>query len=450
MYEEAYDEVDKKLKNLLKNKNLQSKIYQAKYQKALLKQIEEILDKIDDYDTVTEFLEACYEDGWIGTMYDITKQGIPLIIPIDQTQAVDALTKETKLKDGLYTRLGYNKKLLGEAINREISRGIATSSSFLDVARSIERNFGINLRKTYTIARTEGHRVMTTASYNAQLSALKMGCNIVKQWDATLDARTRDSHARVDGEIKKVDELFSNGLRYPSDPRGQASEVVNCRCALLQRAKWALDEDELNTLKERASFYGLDKTEQFDDFKKTYLKATNTDYKKAIRRSVKYGNVLPFNFNVLTDDEVGAVKNYVSSDSYFINDALRNGYELDDRRKKIAKDLDNVLKKMDYYVGDVSRSVEIYDEELLKEFLDKHKKGKVVTYNEFISSTANTELYNENANIQLYWTSTKGRDIIKYNKNEGEVLYERGSSFVVKDVSIKDGVYQILLGEVND
>ena len=34
---------------------------------------------------------------------------------------------------------------------------------------------------------------------------------------------------------------------------GIASEDIHCRCALLQRAKWALDEKELNTLKERAS-----------------------------------------------------------------------------------------------------------------------------------------------------------------------------------------------------
>ena len=34
---------------------------------------------------------------------------------------------------------------------------------------------------------------------------------------------------------------------------GIASEDIHCRCALLQRVKWELDEKELNTLKERAS-----------------------------------------------------------------------------------------------------------------------------------------------------------------------------------------------------
>lgn len=42
---------------------------------------------------------------------------------------------------------------------------------------------------------------------------------------------------------------------------------------MLQRAKWALDEDELQTLKDRAAYYGLDKTKNFEDFKSKYLKA---------------------------------------------------------------------------------------------------------------------------------------------------------------------------------
>ena len=96
---------------------------------------------------------------------------------------------------------------------------------------------------------------------------------MVKSWDAALDGRTRESHRRVDGEIRELDEKFSNGMMYPSDPAGGAAEVVNCRCALLQRAKWALDEDELQTLKERAAYYGLDKTNNFEDFKSKYLKA---------------------------------------------------------------------------------------------------------------------------------------------------------------------------------
>ena len=50
---------------------------------------------------------------------------------------------------------------------------------------------------------------------------------------------------------------------FPGDPNGGAAEVINCRCALLQRARWALD-DESEELKQRAEFFGLDPSKPED------------------------------------------------------------------------------------------------------------------------------------------------------------------------------------------
>ena len=80
----------------------------------------------------------------------------------------------------------------------------------------------------------------------------------------------------MDGQIRELDDTFSNGLQYPGDPDGPAGEVINCRCALLQRAKWVLNQSELNTLQQRAAYYGLDKSKDFEDFKGKYLAATNS------------------------------------------------------------------------------------------------------------------------------------------------------------------------------
>lgn len=273
-YKEAIDDINAKIEKLIKGINedtLQSKLYQIRYQLALKKQIEESFANINDYDTIMEYLEKCYEVGYIGAMYDIQKQGIPLIFPIDQEQVVNAILNQTKLKDGLYKRLGYDKKELVKVINMEISRGITNALSYTEVARNITNKTNIAMKKTYLIARTEGHRVTCTATYNAQRVAKDNGCNIYKQWDSTLDGRTRPSHRQVDGEIRELDEKFSNGLLYPSDPDGQASEVCNCRCALLQRARWALGDEELETLKERANYYGIDKSDNFRQFREKFI-----------------------------------------------------------------------------------------------------------------------------------------------------------------------------------
>ena len=77
----------------------------------------------------------------------------------------------------------------------------------------------------------------------------------------------------LDGQIRELDKPFEAAggkVMYPS-VFAIASEDIHCRCALLQRAKWTLDEDELQTLKERASYFGLDKTKDFEGFKSKYL-----------------------------------------------------------------------------------------------------------------------------------------------------------------------------------
>lgn len=125
------------------------------------------------------------------------------------------------------------------------------------------------------------------------IKARERGADVVKQWDATMDANTRESHQMVDGEIRELDEKFSNGLMYPGDPSGNAAEVINCRCILLQRAKWALDQKELDRLKERASFYGLDKTKSFDEFNKKYIGTVENSKGNKIKMDLQFFAKIP-------------------------------------------------------------------------------------------------------------------------------------------------------------
>lgn len=273
----SQDGLDETARALLQSQK-RSKIYQQNYQRALQGQVSGILDKMhgDNYGTIDKYLNGCYETGYVGTMYSIAGQGVPLVIPVDQAAAVKAVLTDSKVSNGLYNALGVNVKKLKKAITQEISRGIASSLPYSDIARNISSVSKAPLSRAKTIARTEGHRIQQTSARDAQYAAKKKGADVVKQWDAALDGRTRDSHARVDGEIRELDEKFSNGLMFPGDPSGGAAEVVNCRCTANTRARWALDDEELQTLKERAEYFGLDKTENFEDFKQKYLKAAES------------------------------------------------------------------------------------------------------------------------------------------------------------------------------
>ena len=275
----------------------QSKIYQKNFQKQLQSQINDVLKDLNSgqYKSIDEYLKKCYETGYIGTMYDIAGQGIPIITPIDQKKVIKAMTTNSKISSGLYTKLGEDVGYLQKRIANNISRGIATSDSYENIARNIANDSNVGMNNAMRIARTEGHRIHSNSAHDAQLAAKDAGADIVKQWDSTMDGNTRTTHRLLDGQIREVEEPFEMGgmkAMYPSD-FGRPEEDINCRCALLQRATWALDDDELETLKEKAKFHEIyvedDDKETFrkqkdidlNTFTKKYLKATATPTKKA-------------------------------------------------------------------------------------------------------------------------------------------------------------------------
>lgn len=292
VYAQASKDLQKSINDLnLRSdmQNLQSIIYQKKYQEALKNQIDGVLNKLNtgSYQTIDDYLQDSYQNGYIGNMYLLQKQtGCTVCVPIDQKKVVKALQTDSKLSTAYYQenklkgRLAEDTKKLKTSIRAELSRGIANGETWQQIAYKIAS--GMNnpldkaMRDAMRIARTEGHRVNQEGFLDAGAIAKKKGADIVKQWDATLDSNTRPWHREADGQIKEWDDYFIvNGekMKAPS-VGGSASNVCNCRCQLLQRAKWALDEDELKELQRRSDFFMNthgDKPKDFTEFKQKYL-----------------------------------------------------------------------------------------------------------------------------------------------------------------------------------
>lgn len=282
-YQQAEKEINDKIASLLARtdtENLQSIIYQVEYQKSLKSQINGILDGLNanNFNDISEYLEKSYENGFIGALYDIHGQGIPLMFPINQEQVVRVLKNNSKLSKGLWGSLYDRNSALQNKLRAELSRGISQGHSYAQMAKRVSDELGVDYNKVSRIVRTESHRIANEAALDAQYKAKEKGADIVKQWDATLDGVTRPEHQELDGQIRELDKPFEVGgytAHYPGG-FGAPHLDINCRCALLQRAKWALDEDELDTLKERAKHFGLDKTDSFEEYKKQYLKAVES------------------------------------------------------------------------------------------------------------------------------------------------------------------------------
>ena len=107
---------------------------------------------------------------------------------------------------------------------------IDAGSTIKEIQKEVERIFGYAEGfRNERIARTE---TIGSTNYGAYEAIKQSGLVARKEWIATIDDRTRDSHADLDGEQVELDEDFSNGLQFPGDPDGPAEEVINCRCTI--------------------------------------------------------------------------------------------------------------------------------------------------------------------------------------------------------------------------
>ena len=92
--------------------------------------------------------------------------------------------------------------------------------------------------RAMTIARTE---TLTAVSAGQELKRTQvldelpeLGKTMKKAWLNAQDNKVRHSHVMTDDEGPiDHDEKFSNGLMYPREKGGPASEVINCRCTVV-------------------------------------------------------------------------------------------------------------------------------------------------------------------------------------------------------------------------
>lgn len=123
----------------------------------------------------------------------------------------------------------WNSRHVTSAVTQAVLRG-QTPRQLADAIAGIAAMDRRAAMKAARTAMTSAHSLGKLKGYER---AAGMGIGVEKQWLAALDSRTRGSHRHLDGETARLDGEFSNGLKYPGDPDGPASEVYNCRCTLV-------------------------------------------------------------------------------------------------------------------------------------------------------------------------------------------------------------------------
>jgi len=114
-------------------------------------------------------------------------------------------------------------------LQSQFNQSLADGETREQLAKRVETLYGnISKGRALNIARTE----TGVADQSGRFAGYERANVPIKIWVSILDDVTRPSHQTIDGEEQLLQDQFSNGLMYPLDPSGPASEVVNCRCTI--------------------------------------------------------------------------------------------------------------------------------------------------------------------------------------------------------------------------
>lgn len=171
---------------------------------------------------------------------------------VEQPDLMPYYPPKRALKRGI--DLEYGKKQITKSVTSSILQGKSVKHMADDLQKRITTMSRDSAIRTARTAVTGAQNAGRMDSYAA---AQKMGIKLKKEWLATLDSRTRHSHAALDGKRVAQDKKFSNGCRFPGDPQGPPWEIYNCRCTLIA----AVDGVDTSTAQRRARNAATGQTE---------------------------------------------------------------------------------------------------------------------------------------------------------------------------------------------
>lgn len=127
-------------------------------------------------------------------------------------------------------------------ITAQVTTGVLMGESIDNIANRLQKSIpDMNRTSAIRAARTAVTGAQNGGRYDSFRAAKKMGIELKAQWMATLDNRTRHSHAMLDGQTREIDEPFEvDGMKimFPGCPTVGSKMVVgsliyNCRCTLV-------------------------------------------------------------------------------------------------------------------------------------------------------------------------------------------------------------------------
>jgi SPP1 gp7 family putative phage head morphogenesis protein len=207
----------------------------AKLEKSITAIIKDLKGKVQRITGKT--MKTGYEESYYYSMYLTemqTKTGIGFSAVNEKQVAAAVMLPQSGLTYIQTITKNFADSLV--KIKATITRGIIRGDSYSTMAREVRDLFGGNLKNAERVIRTETHRTASQGSVDAYDEAEELGVKSRRMWVATLDKRTREMHAEMDGKYADKDGYFTlpDGVRTRAPGlSGYPQHDINDRCRVI-------------------------------------------------------------------------------------------------------------------------------------------------------------------------------------------------------------------------
>lgn len=371
-------------------------------------------------ESVMDMTQKVYTEGYYRSVFEIQKGlGIGWNVSVPNEKKLRRLIKKPWAADGknFSDRIWTAKSQMVDTLHKQLVRTCILGESPDKAIREMTKY----VKKGVKNAKAQAGRLIMTEqaffSSAAQKDAFReLG---VEEYEivATLDSRTSEICREMDGKHLPLSQ-YEPGVTAPPFH-------VWCRSTTCPYFDDEFTAGEMRAAREEAG--------------KTYYVPADMKYSEWISslsdtlsaQSLKTeGVTAKSTYDKLTDEELYAINEYISPKSYILNEFLREGYELTDEFKEMAEKLDRALLKLPVYRGTVYRSLDSSRIADLENFWNRYRPGQRVEEKAYISTSISG--YDDSMDIQLIIHSVSGRDMRAYNPGEQEILFGRGTRFIVE------------------
>ena len=180
-------------------------------------------------------------DGKIDTGFTMYNHDTAEYLLGDQRQLMPKPSAKKAKEIAANKDMQWNMKKIQSAV----LQGVLQGESPFDVAKRLQSVAQMNYNSAVRYARTMTTSAQNAGRYQAYRRAKALGVDLVIEWQATLDGRTRHDHRMMHGQRTEVDKPFHTPdgftIYYPADSTGASDapqrEIWNCRCTLLSWVK---------------------------------------------------------------------------------------------------------------------------------------------------------------------------------------------------------------------